>query len=104
MRVPEAFCGMRVLDYVVMANHFHLVREVPEPKPFVAERSDRAERSPLRPRNLRAAGSVRFLRFQIQQFARRQGTTRLSGAALRPSILEGPRYGLFIPSMRIAIP
>jgi len=30
MRRAEAFCGVRVLTYAVMANHFHLLVEVPE--------------------------------------------------------------------------
>ena len=30
MRRAEAFCGIRVLTYAVMANHFHLLVEVPE--------------------------------------------------------------------------
>ena len=32
MRGLEAFSGIRVLDYVLMSNHFHLVCEVPEPQ------------------------------------------------------------------------
>ena len=32
MRRLEAFTGVRILDYVLMANHFHLLCEVPEPK------------------------------------------------------------------------
>ncbi len=31
MRRAAAFCGVRVLTYAVMANHFHLLVEVPEP-------------------------------------------------------------------------
>jgi putative transposase len=31
MRRLSAFTGVRVLEYVVMSNHFHLVCEVPEP-------------------------------------------------------------------------
>jgi hypothetical protein len=38
----EAFSGIRVLDYALMFNHFHLLCEVPEPKtlsePEVLER------------------------------------------------------------------
>src|ERR1700693_749585 len=34
MRRLEAFSGVRVLTYVLMANHFHLLCEVPEPKPL----------------------------------------------------------------------
>jgi putative transposase len=29
MRLYEAFCGVRVLSYWVMSNHFHLLVEVP---------------------------------------------------------------------------
>lgn len=31
LRQVEAFCGLRVLTYVAMSNHFHLLVEVPEP-------------------------------------------------------------------------
>jgi putative transposase len=34
MRRLEAFSGVRVRTYVLMANHFHLLCEVPEPKPL----------------------------------------------------------------------
>ena len=34
MRPLEAFSGVRVLTYVLMANHFHLLCEVPAPKPL----------------------------------------------------------------------
>jgi putative transposase len=34
MRRLEAFSGVRVLTYAVMANHFHLLCEVPQPKPL----------------------------------------------------------------------
>jgi hypothetical protein len=33
MRPLEAFSGVRVLTYVLMANHFHLLCEVPAPMP-----------------------------------------------------------------------
>ena len=32
MRRLEAFTGVRILTYALMANHFHLLCEVPEPK------------------------------------------------------------------------
>jgi len=32
MRRLEAFCGVHVREYVIMANHFHLLCEVPEPR------------------------------------------------------------------------
>jgi hypothetical protein len=31
MRRTAAFCGVRILEYVLMSNHFHLLCEVPEP-------------------------------------------------------------------------
>jgi putative transposase len=34
MRGLEAFSGIRVLTYALMSNHFHLLCEVPEPKPL----------------------------------------------------------------------
>ena len=34
MRGLEAFTGIRVLEYVLMSNHFHLLCEVPEPRPL----------------------------------------------------------------------
>ena len=34
MRRLEVFCGIRVLNYVLMSNHFHLLCEVPEPRPL----------------------------------------------------------------------
>jgi putative transposase len=29
MRLYEAFCGVRILSYCVMSNHFHILVEVP---------------------------------------------------------------------------
>jgi REP element-mobilizing transposase RayT len=37
MRCLEAFSGIRILTYVLMANHFHLLCEVPEPKTLAEE-------------------------------------------------------------------
>jgi putative transposase len=34
MRRWAAFSGIRIVDYVLMANHFHILCEVPEPKPL----------------------------------------------------------------------
>jgi len=39
MRLYEAFCGVHVLTYCVMSNHFHILLEVP-PRPDVADLSD----------------------------------------------------------------
>ena len=44
MRCLEAFSGVRVLTYVLMSNHFHLLCEVPEPRTLSeAEVLDRVE-------------------------------------------------------------
>ena len=29
MRLYEAFCGVRILNYCVMSNHFHILVEIP---------------------------------------------------------------------------
>jgi putative transposase len=34
MRALAIFCGVQILDYSLMSNHFHLVFEVPEPRPL----------------------------------------------------------------------
>jgi putative transposase len=34
MRRQAAFTGFRILDYVLMGNHFHLLCDVPEPQPL----------------------------------------------------------------------
>jgi REP element-mobilizing transposase RayT len=39
MRLYEEFCGVQVLDYCVMTNHFHIVLEVPpRPKEGITEK------------------------------------------------------------------
>src|SRR6201987_1936226 len=44
MRSLEAFSGVHVLNYVLMSNNFHLLCEVPEPRPLsAAEVLDRVE-------------------------------------------------------------
>ena len=53
MRRLEAFSGVRVLTYVLMANHFHLLCEVPEPKALsqseVLERIEALYHASVRP-------------------------------------------------------
>jgi putative transposase len=56
MRRWAAFAGIRILDYVLMANHFHILCEVPEPKPLTqSELLERIEAGygPERVRTLR---------------------------------------------------
>jgi putative transposase len=37
MRRQEAFSGVQVVDYVIMGNHFHLLCDVPDPRPLSQE-------------------------------------------------------------------
>ena len=63
MRHWAAFCGIRILDYVLMPNHFHILCEVPEPMPLT--------QSELLERIKEGYGSKRVeaLREQLARFA-----------------------------------
>src|SRR5277367_6603479 len=63
MRHWAAFCGIRILDYVLMPNHFHILCDVPEPKPLT--------QSELLERIKEGYGSKRVeaLREQLARFA-----------------------------------
>src|ERR1700693_3810064 len=63
MRREEAFTGVRVLDYVLMSNHVHLLCEVPEPR--VLSQDEVLERI----RCGYGAQLVRVLQEQIARFA-----------------------------------
>ena len=58
MRLYEAFCGVRVMTYVVMSNHFHILVEVPKrpdakPSPEAMLARIEALHSPLYAQNVR---------------------------------------------------
>jgi hypothetical protein len=78
MRRLEAFSGVRLLDYVIMGNHFHLLCEVPEPSPLseneVLERIE-ALYGPQR---------VRTFREQLARFAQQAGGAELCRRLLEP--------------------
>src|SRR5271170_340726 len=63
MRRWAAFTGIRIVDYVLMANHFHILCEVPEPMPLTqSELLERIEAG-------YGAKRVRALREQLRGFA-----------------------------------
>jgi REP element-mobilizing transposase RayT len=71
MREYEAFCGLRVVTYCVMSNHFHLLVEVPtrpEPLPSDEQLLERVERLS----GLAGGGTTR----QMLERFRRQGQNK----------------------------
>ena len=78
MRRWAAFSGIRILKYVLMANHFHLLCEVPEPKPLSqSELLERIEAGygPER---------VQTLREQLARFAQQPDGVEQSKRLLEP--------------------
>jgi putative transposase len=78
MRRLEAFSGIRVLTYVLMANHFHVLCQVPQPRPL--SRSEMLERieagyGPVR---------VQALRAQLERYAQQPDGQRKSQRLLEP--------------------
>jgi putative transposase len=78
MRRLEAFSGVRVLTYVLMANHFHVLCEVPEPRALsqseVLERIE-AGYGPQR---------VQALRAQLARYAEQPDSSVQSQRLLEP--------------------
>ena len=78
MRRWAAFTGIRIRKYVLMANHFHILCEVPEPKPLtqseVLERIE-AGYGPER---------ARMLREQLARFAQQPDGLEQSKRLLDP--------------------
>jgi REP-associated tyrosine transposase len=82
MRPLEAFTGIRVLEYVIMGDHFHLLCEVPEPRPLSQEEMLQrigALYGPRRVRELREklaglfeqSGGVELCRLLLEPFRKR---------------------------------
>jgi putative transposase len=78
MRGQEAFSGVRVLGYVVMANHFHLVCEVPEPRDL--SQSEVLERIGA----LYGRRRVRGLKKQLARLSEQPGGAELCHRLLEP--------------------
>jgi hypothetical protein len=84
MRPLETFSGVRVLDYVIMANHFHLVCEVPDRRPL--SQSEVLERIGT----LYGPGRVRALQKQLASFSEQPDGAELRASARLPSICSRP--------------
>jgi REP element-mobilizing transposase RayT len=78
MRRWAAFTGIRIVDYVLMANHFHILCEVPEPKPLTQnEMLERIEAG-------YGAKRLRALREQLTGFAEQPDGVEQSKRLLDP--------------------
>jgi REP element-mobilizing transposase RayT len=78
MRRWTAFTGIRIVDYVLMANHFHILCEVPEPNPLTQnELLERIEAG-------YGAERVRALREQLTGFAQQPDGVEQSKRLLDP--------------------
>jgi putative transposase len=94
MRVLEAFCGVRVLDYVIMANHFHLVCEVPEPRDL--SQSEVLERIEA----LYGPQRVRALQKQLDLLSEQPGGAELCRRLLEPFRKRMNDISIFIKELK----
>ena len=94
MRRWAAFAGIRILDYVLMANHFHILCEVPEPKPLSqSELLERIEAGygPER---------VQVLREQLARFAEQPDGVELSKCLLDPYRRQMNDLSIFMKQLK----
>ena len=94
MRRLEAFSGVRVLDYVVMANHFHLLCEVPAPR--VLSQSEILERieagyGPQR---------VKELRQRLARYAQQPDGVEQSKGLLEPYRVRMNDLSIFLKELK----
>ena len=94
MRCLEAFCGVRVLGYVVMANHFHLVCEVPDPRPL--SQSEVLERIGA----LYGPRRVQALREQLARLSEQPGAAELCNRLLEPYRKRMNDISIFIKELK----
>ncbi len=94
MRRLEAFTGVRVLDYVIMANHFHLVCEVPDPRPL--SQSEMLERIGA----LYGPRRVRGLREKLARFSQQPGGVELCRLLLEPFRMRMNDISIFIKELK----
>ena len=94
MRRLEAFSGVRVLTYVLMANHFHVLCEVPAPRPLsqneVLERIQ-AGYGPHR---------VQALRAQLARYAQEPESSLQSQRLLEPYRRRMNDISIFIKELK----
>ena len=94
MRRLEAFSGVRVLDYVIMGNHFHLLCEVPEPRPL--SDNEVLERVAA----LYGPQRVGTLREQLARFSQQPGGAELCQRLLAPFRKRMNDISIFIKELK----
>jgi putative transposase len=94
MRALEAFSGVRVLDYVIMANHFHLVCEVPDPRPL--SQNEVLERIGA----LYGPRRVRALRQKLARFSEQLDGVELCNRLLEPYRKRMNDISIFIKELK----
>jgi putative transposase len=94
MRRLEAFSGVRVLDYVIMSNHFHLVCEVPEPRPL--SQNEVLERIVA----LYGPRRVRALRQKLARFSEQLDGVELCNRLLEPYRKRMNDISIFIKELK----
>jgi putative transposase len=94
MRALEAFSGVRVLDYVIMSNHFHLVCEVPEPRPL--SQNEVLERIGA----LYGPRRVRALRQKLARFSEQLDGVELCNRLLEPYRKRMNDISIFIKELK----
>ena len=94
MRRLEAFCGVHVREYVIMANHFHLLCEVPEPRPL--------SQSEVLERIQAGYGSqrVRALQEQLARFSEQPDGVELCKRLLDPYRKRMNDISIFIKELK----
>ena len=94
MRRWAVFGGIRILKYVLMANHFHILCEVPEPKPLTqSELLERIEAGygPER---------VQALREQLERFAQQPEGVEQSKLLLDPYCRQMNDLSFFMKQLK----
>jgi putative transposase len=89
-----AFSGIRILEYVLMANHFHILCEVPEPKPLTqSELLERIEAGYGREH-------VQSLREQLARFAQQPDGVEQSKRLLNPYVQQMNDLSFFMKQLK----
>ena len=89
-----AFCGVRVLDYVIMADHFHLVCEVPEARDL--SQNEMLERIEA----LYGPQCVRALEKQLAFLSEQSGGAELCRLLLEPFRKRMNDLSIFIKELK----
>jgi putative transposase len=94
MRRWAAFSGIRILKYVLMGNHFHILCEVPEPKPLTqSEVLERIEAG-------YGSERVQTLREQLARFAQQPDGVEQSKRLLDPYLQQMNDLSFFMKQLK----